>query len=1013
MWLFNSRDFSGNPKWLFLYVLARRPDIEAYWLADDEDKAAVVRGLGYPAITYSDTKTQERAGVYVVNQVKENIPAELAGAVLLNLWHGVGVKLVERQMKQSELLPRIAEKYIRNNKAYRDTMMLLVTSPLMEEHFQEQIDPSPAQVIRADYPQNSVPRELPGVSTFDHDVRRQKGLDESSRVVVWAPTYRLSGNDHFTQRALPDMDRLIDVLERTDQLLILKMHPRLLVDTSFRRLAELYRNHPRILVWDNANDVYEIFDQVDTAIVDYSSIHYDLIAAGVTRFIRYVFDIDEPGALEPGLDYLKMSVGTLAHDFDSLLAALEGDNAVDDSDIARIDRLFWAYRDDGGPERIVEAALAYQPDDVRLPSLYSFDIFDTVIHRRGVLPRSIFLGIRDRLLREAGDWPGHIVRRFEEIRVEAESAAREAKRKDPRRNASKDFEISLDEIYATIESVYGITAEQADRIKQWEIDLELADVVADPEMVERVLALRDAGEKVLFVSDMYLPLAVIQEMLVRADPRLAGIPVYLSREYGVQKSTSALYARIFAEVDYDFGEWIHVGDNAHADGEMALRMGISARLIPTTELDETESLLLEQGASRDAALIAGLFRSRRLSSLSRADLFAYRHVAGLLAPYVIWAVDDARERGYQALYFVARDGHFLKIIADAYIAEIGADIKTRYLYGSRRSWRLASQVGELEADTFAEHGIFGGARDLASVAKQAHLTSAALVEMVPELRPWDGDEGGWSGEERGEVLSALRSSRRFQQHLLAQAASDSALAQQYLRQEIDFSEKFAFVDYWGRGYTQDCLVELLRSMGDVDPSAAFYYVRSIYRSEGDSIRHNFTSAAYDMTLVESILANQPHGTTLGYELDGEGKVRPVFEPRRHHAALFRSTELMIADFTRDILALPLDDLRGALYEVFRFSFEHYRAQPTHEDYVEFLAPLHDSITMGDVEREFAPRLTLREYLRTLRTLNPGEQTRSLPLSLKRSTLPVRLLATMQQRIGLRRWLLALKSRLRA
>lgn len=1012
IWLFNSLDFSGNPKWLFLYVLAKHPEIDAHWIADTDEKAAAVRRLGFPATTYADKKLQERTGVYVVNQVKEQIPPELVGAVLLNLWHGVGVKLIERQMKESELLPRIAEKYIRNNKLYRDNMILLVTSPLMEGHFQRQIDPRPEQVIRADYPQNSVPRALPGIATFEHDLRAEKGLGPATRIVVWAPTYRLSGNERFAQRALPDMERLIDVLERTDQLLILKMHPRLLSDPSFRRLAELYAKHPRIHVWDNTNDIYEVFDQVDTAIIDYSSIHYDLLAAGVGRFIRYAFDLDEPGALEPGLDYLKMSVGTLARDFDELLVALQGDNSVPKEEIDRISDHFWSYRADTGPDTIIDAAMAYEPGDVQLPTLYTFDIFDTIIHRRGVLPRSIFLGIRDRMLRVANEWPTYFVHRFEEIRVEAERSCREARRKDPRRAASNEFEISLDEIYDRIAHVYEISSEQRDQLRAWEIEVELSDVLPDVPMVDRVVALREAGERVLFVSDMYLPKDVIRAMLVKADPRLADVPVYVSGEFGVQKSTAALYARIFAEVDYDYGDWVHVGDNPHADGEMAQQIGITSTLISPTELDELETQLLDQAGSRDGALVAGLFRNKRLGDTSRAELFAYRHVAGLLVPYVVWAVDDAIARGYQTLYFVARDGHFLKIIADAYIAETGSEIKTRYLYGSRRAWRLASQLDELAPDMFAEHGIFGGSRKLSDIARQAHLTTAELIAMIPDLETWH-TKGNWDPTTRNDVLAVLRGSLAFQQHLLERARNANALAQQYLRQEIDFDERFALVDYWGRGYTQDCLVDIFRSMGLADPTAPFYYARSIYPSEGESIRYNYTSAAYELTLVELILANQPQSTTLGYALDEVGRVQPVFEPREHNAVLREATERMIAAFTRDVIRLPVLDLRGVLHETFRFLFEHYRAQPIHEDYIEFLAPLRDSITMGDKEREFAPTLTLREYIRILRTLSPGEVTRSLPLSVKRSTLPVRFVAMLQQRIGLRRWLILIKSRLRS
>lgn len=1009
VWLFNSLDFSGNPKWLFLYVLARRPDIEAYWIADTEDKATFVRELGYPATTYADKRTQERAGVYVVNQVKERVPEELLGTVILNLWHGVGVKLVERQMKTSELLPRIAEKYIRNNRTYRDSMMFLVTSPLMEQHFQKQIAPLPHQVIRADYPQNSVRRVLPDIATFDHDIRGRKGLAPDARIVVWAPTYRLNGNDTFTQRALPDMERVLDVLEETNQLLVMKMHPRLLNDASFRRVAELYSDHPRILVWDNREDFYEVFGQVDTAIVDYSSIHYDLIAAGVQRFIRYAFDLTEPGSLEPGMDYESMSVGTLARDFDELLEALTSDNLVPASDLQRIDDLFWAYRENADLDHIVDAALSYSSVETPLPELYSFDVFDTVIHRRGVLPRSIFLAMRDRLLLEGAQWPAYFAHRFEEIRAQAEHSSREAKRKDPRRQARKDFEISLDEIYETIAHVYPISTEQAMQLKEWEIELELQDVVSNPAMVERVVALRDAGEKVVFVSDMYLPLPVIEAMIERADSRLAGVPVYLSSAYGVQKSTSALYAQVFADVDYDFERWIHVGDNSHADIEMAKRVGITVDPVSPTKLDELEAQFLDQAGTHDAALIAGLFRRQRIEGGSRTDLFAYRHVAGLLVPYVIWAVDDAIKRGYETLYFVARDGHFLKIIADAYIEETSANLKTRYIYGSRRSWRLASQVDNLAADTFAPHGLFGGVRNLDAVAKQAHMATSELLTAVPELRAWV-DRRGWNGEQRGEVLNILRGSRDFQDHLLAHAKRDNVLAQKYMRQEIDFNEKFALVDYWGRGYTQDCLVDIFRSMGDVDSTVPFYYARSIYRSEGDSVRYNYTSAAYRLTLVELILANQPHGTTLAYEDSDDGTVRAVFEPREYDADLLDATERMIDRFTRDVVALPLADRSGALHEVFRFSFDHFSTHQTHPDYVEFLAPLRDSVTMGDKEREFAPSLTLREYLRVLRTLRPGEVTRSLPLSLKRSALPVRVAAKLQEKIGFRRWVVKAKSR---
>lgn len=60
--------------------------------------------------------------------------------------------------------------------------------------------------------------------------------------------------------------------------------------------------------------------------------------------------------------------------------------------------------------------------------------------------------------------------------------------------------------------------------------------------------LHDADERVILISDMYLPRAVISRMLERADPLLAELPLYLSSELGVQKSTKQLYLRAFVDV---------------------------------------------------------------------------------------------------------------------------------------------------------------------------------------------------------------------------------------------------------------------------------------------------------------------------------------------------------------------------------------------------------------------------------------------------------------------------------
>ncbi|MFC3273074.1 CDP-glycerol glycerophosphotransferase family protein [Agromyces mediolanus] len=1002
VWLFNSADFSGNPKWLFTFVTRFRPDIEAYWITDSPQIARRVRDLGFQAVGFKGERSQRlqaRAGVFVVNQVKERIPEAMRGIVLLNLWHGVGVKRVEREMSTGLLLPRIAAKYIRNNKAYRDTQLFLVTSEMMEEHFERQIGFSEDQIIRGGYPQNIYPRLHGPIASYDHDLLGAKGLAPDTRIVLYAPTYRLSGNSGFMLRALPDLDLVVEALERNNQLLILKMHPQLLGDRAFVELRARYGHHPRLLFWDNALDVYEVFGQIDTAIIDYSSIHYDLIAAGVDSFIRYAYDLDSPAALEPGFDYLDSSCGTLVEGFDELLVALGSDNRVPDAQLEELRRRFWSYDDDETLERIVEHALAYEIRDEQLPTLYSFDVFDTLIHRRAVAPVAIFHAVRQEIQRAGSAFPPFLAQHFVEIRQQSEFAVREGRRKDPLLAEAGEFEITFEAIYDRIARVFDLTQDQVASLIAWEIDYELRNVVPAVARVEEVRALVAAGERVILISDMYLPREVIQRMLASADPLLAGLPLYLSSEFGVEKATKQLYVRAFVDVGYEFGRWVHTGDNAHTDVRMASQLGISTVALETPRLDEFERALTRTIGSYDGFLLAGMLRERRLAGATPEELFVFRIVALYLVPYVLWLVMDAVARGYRTLYFVSRDGYLLRFIADACIRSLGLDLKTQYLFGSRRAWRLASQLDGIDDDTFSPHGSFGGIRTFDALVEASRLDEAELLAMFPEFDRFRRARRFDVAEAAG-IVEALRASSEYRGRLAAIARQDRELVTAYLAQEIDFDEPFAFVEYWGRGYTQDCLVRLFGTMG-VDDGAPFYYARSIYPPKESSERHNYTSASYSLLMVESIFGNLPYGTTEGYERV-DGRIEPRTSPRPHNAALLEAAERVLPEFTEQFLALPVLDRPQLARDAFRFGFEHYRANPTFKDYLELIAPLRYSVELGGSEREFAPRLRVRDVVAYLRGKPVGEITRSFPMSMHRSRGLGPLLFTLQRKVGFRR-----------
>lgn len=1003
VWLFNASSFSGNPKWLFVYINERRPDIEAHWITDDESTVTKIRRLGFSAHTFGGAKSvalQRRAGVYVVNQVKERIDKDLTGVVLLNLWHGVGVKKVERTMTDGFLLPRIATKYIRNNKAYRDTQMFLVTSPTMERHFREQIDFTEEQVIRAGYPQN-VYRTVGGTfASFDHDLRRRKGLSADTRIALYAPTYRLSGNDDLIGRAIPDVDRLIEVLEAENMLLVLKMHPQIESERAYLAMKATYENHPRLLFWDASEDVYEVFDSIDTAIIDYSSIHYDLLAAGVQNFVRYIYDYGESAALEPGLDYLALSCGTVASSFEELLGALRSENQVPTEERARLLDEFWAYSDENAFSTIIERALAFETRDTPLPTLYSFDVFDTVIHRRVVVPEGVFFNVRQRMQLSDVAFPGDLQNHFVAVRKQSEAAVREYRRKSPIYAHSLEFEIQFDDIYERMRDLYALSDLQVDTLKEWELEAELETCIPDEARIEEISQLLAAGERVILISDMYLPQPFVEKMLAKVSPVLAQVPLFLSSSELVQKSTSALYVRVFTQLGYDFAEWVHTGDNRHADGTAARRLAITTRLVETPTFDDVERDLASTIPSYDGHLLAGMLRDARVGyELNDAELFAYRVAALYLVPYVDWVLEDARRRGYEQLYFISRDGHHMRKIAEALIEARDLPMSTDYIYGSRKAWRLASHADDIHDDIFSPYGSFGGVRTWQGLLDAARIDEDRLLAMLPELREYVGRS--FNGYVAGQIVRSLDSSAEYRRHLQAVANEDRVLTASYLRDNIDLGTKFAFVEYWGRGYTQDCLARLLEFVAEEKVDVPFYYARSIYPSSSSSIRHNFTSAGYSLLLIESLFANLPYGSVSGYREGADG-IEVVAAERDYYEELFLAFERVLPMFARDFAALPALDLDRLRRDAYRAGFDRFRRLPDSPDYVRFIAPLKDAVELGSDEREFAPALRVRDVVAYLRGKPISEITRSMPLTLARSRGLAPFLYKAQKKVGFRR-----------
>ena len=969
LWVFNAGPaFNGNPRWLYEYIQRKRPDITCYWFCYRRRLMYRLRAMGCRAMLFDShaaRKIGSRAGVYVVNQNKEVIQDYLQGVTILNLWHGVGCKAIENCLHSGILDEGIAKKHIRNNLYYKRDMLFLVTSPLMERHFKAQCSIDEDKLIRAGYPCVAYPHPEEA-RTFDHRIVQ---TGPGQHLALYAPTYRDYVGDSLDE-ALPDFDKLVQVLREKSLRLIIKVHPNMTKSRTFLHMKRRYQACSELLFWDNDNDIYEVLDRIELAIVDYSSMFYDLMARGVRHFIRYTYDFEhERQTREFALDYHEHTCGSECKTFDELLWAMRTyDQRDDTAEIERLISLFWEYDSGDTFDVIVERALQFEPDpSYVLPTLYSFDIFDTLIARSTHVPEGIFYHVKERIAASSLGYPAYFARNYVDIRMWCESDARNYHDRSPHLSERGRTEISFDEIFTRMAATYGLSAAQAEQLKAWELEAEKACSVPIPSRIERVKALVEQGEDVVLISDMYLPQEFVKELLEQADPALAALPLFLSSDRGGQKTKKALFLDVYHTLDYGYGSWIHCGDSYKADYDVPRSLGITPDPCDgAMPFADFERGLVGHAQSFDAYRLAHMLAAYRMSDASHDYMgkkyFTYAICSLYFVPYVLWAVRDACARHVQTLYFISRDGYLLKLVADEAIRVLGLPIRTKYLYGSRKAWRLPSQIDAIDDDFFTRFGNFAATRNYERIVESSFVNETEFLRLFPSLSSLKGMDRDLSKTELDEVRLVLSRSDEYRRMLLQKAAEERPLVDAYLRQEIDFSERYAFVEYWGRGYTQSCLRRLINHAAGERKRCEFYYARSIYLTVGDDVRLNYSANTQELLFVESLFANHPYESVTGYAYGANGHIEPVMNARVCDFELFEDLNECLVQFTRDYLGLPKGDEDALGRTLFDWALRHYSANEDKEPYISHLAHLTDAVELNGESSVFAPQFTMGSFM---------------------------------------------------
>ena len=504
-------------------------------------------------------------------------------------------------------------------------------------------------------------------------------------------------------------------------------------------------------------------------------------------------------------------------------------------------------------------------------SLYSFDVFDTLLTRTVAKPEKIYLLMQNVIKdsKEYENYPAYLKDNFSSLRQGAEMYARENKR-----FLCDEQEVVFDDIYEVLKLNHNLSEEQVANLKNLEIKTELKNLKPIYKNIEIVKKLLSEGKRVVLISDMYHSSEMIRKFLVSADSIFQGIPIYVSSEYKKGKYTSELYKKVREIENADYSKWVHYGDNKVSDNKKAKNLGIKAILVKQEEMTPYEKYgyeLLSDDISTN--LVIGCTKYVRLISKDKSE--SYKLGCSCAGPifynYGKWLVQKALSMGIETLCFIARDGYILKEIVDIIISKNNINLKTQYIYGSRIAWRIPT---EKNIDKFLEYNLWEY-RDKLSINFIADRLKISPENLTKYVNVTNFDKV-LTNEKLSKLKSAILNDSDIKNKIIAENKNKAEMVLKYMQQTLPKNGSFAFVDLNGSGRTSDFVVDLVKDYYKKPIYTFFFHteLNTIQTDESKKISF-YATVKYRHFLVE-LLCRCLDGQTLGYE-ERDGKIVPILE----------------------------------------------------------------------------------------------------------------------------------------
>jgi CDP-glycerol glycerophosphotransferase len=272
------QQYGCNPRYLTEYLLKHNPEFEIYWVfrkrVDTSELPEGVKAVRFRTWEYLKLMASAE---FVFSNVRTD-PWRVywhkrQGQKYVMLWHGgVSLKRIE-----ADAIDSLSFSYIQRAKADSRICDLMISGCQLQTNLQANSFWYKGEILERGIPRNDIFFDTARRSDLRQYVANHYGIDPTSRIVLYAPTFR---SNHSTEPYTINWARVMPVISRmfgNEKVAVLvRMHPNLIgrVNTShliaFDGVYDATRYH----------DMQELLTVADMLITDYSSSMFDFAMQG-------------------------------------------------------------------------------------------------------------------------------------------------------------------------------------------------------------------------------------------------------------------------------------------------------------------------------------------------------------------------------------------------------------------------------------------------------------------------------------------------------------------------------------------------------------------------------------------------------------------------------------------------------------------------------------------------------------------------------------------------------------